>query len=62
MSARGFLARAALYAYPAEFRSQFGEQIVADIEDDTSRPVHTFFDLLNGGIAMRADALLNDLR
>lgn len=62
MKARSLIVRAALYAYPREFRSQFGEQICADIEDDASAPFHAFFDMIKGGMAMRLDSLMSDLR
>lgn len=61
MSARGLFARAALLAYPAEFRSHFGSQLVADIEDDPESGAASFFDMLKGGCAMRADALSRDV-
>jgi putative ABC transport system permease protein len=57
----GAFARAALLAYPADFRARFGKQILADLDDD---PVHApaqLSDLLKGAIAMRLDAFARDL-
>jgi putative ABC transport system permease protein len=57
----GVFARAALLAYPADFRAHFGEQILADLDNDPTRAPAQVFDLLKGAITMRLDALARDL-
>jgi putative ABC transport system permease protein len=54
-------ARAALYAYPAEFRAHFGEQIVSDIQDDPTDLSRQLFDLIRSGISMRLDGIFRDI-
>lgn len=61
MSARRLFARAAIYAYPAEFRAQFAEQIIADV-DEAPTLGSSIFDMIVGGIAMRIDTLSSDVR
>lgn len=55
------LARAALFAYPPEFRAQFGEQIVADVEHDPSHAFAQLFDLVKGAISMHVDGVARDV-
>jgi putative ABC transport system permease protein len=57
----GVFARAALLAYPADFRAHFGEQILADLDSDPTRAPAQLCDLLKGAITMRLDALVRDL-
>ncbi|MGA9418478.1 MAG: ABC transporter permease, partial [Candidatus Cybelea sp.] len=54
-------ARATLLAYPAHFRLRFGEQILADLDDDPTAAAAQLFDLVKGAITMRLDALARDL-
>ncbi len=62
MNARGLFTRAALFVYPAEFRAQFGDQILADLDEERSPILHAFLDIIKGGTAMRFDALGSDFR
>lgn len=57
----GAFARAALLAYPADFRARFGKQILADLDDDPTQASVQLFDLLKGAITMRLDAFARDL-
>lgn len=61
MNALGALARVALFAYPREFRTRFGDEIVADMEADSSRATAQLIDLLRNGVSMRIDSLLRDI-
>jgi putative ABC transport system permease protein len=61
MTLIGTMARAALFAYPSEFRTQFGEQILADIEHDPSHAFGQLIDLVKGAFAMRFDSVARDV-
>jgi predicted permease len=60
MTPVGALARAVLLAYPAEFRAQFGKEILADLDDDPSDAGRQLFDLFRGAVAMHFDAIARD--
>jgi len=60
VNALGVLARAALYAYPSDFRAHYADQILADIAHDGAHPAALLFDLLRGGIAMRFEGFLRN--
>ncbi|MGC2406687.1 MAG: ABC transporter permease, partial [Candidatus Cybelea sp.] len=55
------IARATLLAYPAHFRVRFGQQILADLDDDPTGAPAQLLDLVKGAITMRLDALARDL-
>jgi predicted permease len=57
----GAFARAALLAYPADFRVRFGKQILADLDDDPTRAPAQLLDLLKGAVTMRLDPFARDL-
>ena len=61
MNAVGALARAVLYLCPSEFRAQYGEQILSDIESEPQRAAHELFDLIGNGLAMHIDGFLRDV-
>jgi putative ABC transport system permease protein len=50
----------ALLAYPADFRAEFREQILADLEDDEARGWSTAIDIACAGLAMRAVNVARD--
>lgn len=60
MTFAGILARAALLAYPADFRAQFGREILADIDDDPSHAATQLFDLFKGAAVMHFDTFARD--
>ena len=54
-----------LFAYPSEFRREYRAQILSDLEeggDGASEALRAGWDVLAGGIAMRAESLWRDLR
>jgi putative ABC transport system permease protein len=57
---RGLVALA-LFAYPGDFRSEFREQILADIEDEPARPWQVAGDIVFAGLRMRAESLIRDV-
>ncbi len=61
MSAIGAFARAALFLCPSEFRAQYGDQILSDLESDPQHASRELLDLIGNGIAMHIDGLLRDI-
>ena len=55
------LVRLALLAYPADFRAEFRDQILADLADQGSGAWHAAFDIVVTGLAMRAEMLARDV-
>ncbi|HEX4014501.1 MAG TPA: ABC transporter permease [Candidatus Cybelea sp.] len=60
MTGLGFV-RLALLAYPADFRAEFREQILADVADAGSGTWRAAADIVVTGLAMRADTLARDV-
>ena len=60
MSLRSALARAALLAYPREFRGEYGAEILADLDTGTGNPFAQCFDLVKGAVLMHLDAFGRD--
>ena len=54
-------ARAALRLCPSEFRAQYGDQIISDLESDPERASRELFDLIGNGIGMHIDAFVRDV-
>lgn len=50
----------ALLAYPADFRAEFRDQIVADLEDSGASGWSTAIDIACAGLAMRANGVARD--
>jgi putative ABC transport system permease protein len=61
MTARAFVARAILLGYPAEFRAQFGEEVLDHLESDPRNAAAQLFYLLRGAIAMHVDTFGRDI-
>jgi putative ABC transport system permease protein len=55
------LARATLLLYPADFRVQFGEQILADLDDDPTHAAIKVLDLFKGAMTMCFDGFARDV-
>ncbi|HEV3089912.1 MAG TPA: ADOP family duplicated permease [Candidatus Cybelea sp.] len=55
------LVRLALLAYPADFRAEFREQIIADLEDEGGVAWPAIGDIVVSGLAMRAETLARDV-
>ena len=55
------LLEVALLAYPADFRAEFREQILADLEDDGANVWPTALDIVVAGLAMRAANVVRDV-
>ncbi len=51
----------ALLAYPADFRAEFREQILADLEDERAGAVSAAADIVGTGLRMRADGVARDV-
>ena len=60
MNVVGLLARAALLTYPADFRAQYRDEILADIDENPSHGALQLFDLVKGAVVMRLDTLSRD--
>ena len=50
-----------LLAYPVDFRAEFREQILADLEDERPEPWRIAGDIVLTGLRMRAESLLRDV-
>jgi putative ABC transport system permease protein len=50
-----------LFAYPSDFREEFREQILADLEDERPEPWRIASDILFTGLRMRAENLARDV-
>ncbi len=61
MNAVSAFARLALHLCPSEFRAQYGDQVLSDIESDPERASHELLDLIGTGIAMHIDGLIRDV-
>lgn len=55
------LAGLALLAYPADFRAEFRDQILADLEGHNDVAFSDITDIVFTGLAMRADAFVRDI-
>ncbi|HEY1883521.1 MAG TPA: ADOP family duplicated permease [Candidatus Cybelea sp.] len=55
------LVKLALLAYPADFRAEFRDQILADLADQDAGAVQAALDIVVTGLAMRADTLARDV-
>jgi predicted permease len=53
--------RAALYAYPREFRVHFGDEILADSQVDPTPTVTQVLDVIRNGVSMRVEGTIRDL-
>ncbi len=51
----------ALFAYPADFRAEFREQILADLEDERAGAFSAAADIVGTGLRMRAEGLARDV-
>ncbi len=61
MTFRRAIAAFALGAYPSDFRKDYGDAILSDLELDSSRFITTIFDIIETGLSMRIDTFLRDL-
>jgi putative ABC transport system permease protein len=50
-----------LFAYPTDFREEFREQILADLEDERPEPWRIASDIVFTGLRMRAESLIRDV-
>lgn len=56
-----FLLSIALFAYPADFRKTFREQILSDVEESRAHSLAAALDIAGNGLRMRTGLLANDL-
>lgn len=56
-----FLLEVALFAYPADFRERFREQILSDVEESRAHSLAAALDIAGNGLRMRIGLLANDL-
>lgn len=61
MTLRGALARAALLAYPRDFRMHFGAEILSEIDADAQPISGQLFDLIKGAVLMHLDTIARDV-
>ncbi len=61
MTFRRAVAAFALAAYPSDFRKDYGEAILSDLELDSSGFLTTIFDIIETGLSMRIDTFWRDL-
>jgi len=58
---RRLLARAALLTYPRDFRSEYEEEMLADLDAGSANPLAQCFDLFKGSVRMHFDTLARDV-
>lgn len=60
MNAARWLVELALLAYPADFRAEYREQILADLDDERAAVWRTAVDITIAGLQMRVDDVARD--